>query len=383
MASCIRQLFSWKCFTLPLVHKAASEDYRTPPLEWEKLKVVIFASEQFKNYNGKGKLYFNWCDGSCTLLRAQPLSGQRNITLLTRKSGHRYLKSYHPFAKGREKTAYLDYDLEKKEDIVRTVQTARDDSFSCESPTLKQLKDSPYVVRCYEQKTNRDKQIFRFHYCAERTLSDCINAGLRKQSALLIFHDVLLALTQLHEIGVVHLDLHMCNIFVERDRGILADFGASRKLSDLNDPKSFKQIIFESNWNANGVLFAPELLDHMRYTQYRGERPQPLTGLVDIWSLGVLMASCIYDFEMERGKTLTYYEQFPCFLRVFYPIACRKKTPRKMEEAEIKAHVLEYCREHPEPEPGTIDHLLFRMTHYDFYRRPTPTEAVELLEQFL
>jgi len=102
-----------------------------------------------------------------------------------------------------------------------------------------------------------------------------------------IFHQICLAVTHLHESGIIHRDLKALNVMLTRGNTVpkLADLGVSRQVSE--DTMMLK------TFYGTPLYLSPELVDNSNYNEK-----------TDIWSLGVLL----YEFAALRcpfrSKTL-------------------------------------------------------------------------------
>lgn len=113
-------------------------------------------------------------------------------------------------------------------------------------------------------------------------------------------------LSSIHKLKYAHRDLVPENILIDYDDSNfkLCDFGsASNKIIDSFNNSTRKEIIFFQNRNHNQHYQAPELLD--LYSN------NPITEKVDVWSLGLILYSLMFDFlpfsndiKFITGKTL-------------------------------------------------------------------------------
>ena len=149
-------------------------------------------------------------------------------------------------------------------------------------------------------------------YCQNGTLEDKLkklNTERNSFSETQIWNIITkigIGLSHIHKLKYAHRDLVPENILIDYDdtNFKLCDFGsASNQIIDNFSNSTRNEIIFFQNRNHNQHYQAPEMLD--LYSNY------PITEKVDIWSLGLILYSLMFDFlpfsndiKFITGKTL-------------------------------------------------------------------------------
>lgn len=117
--------------------------------------------------------------------------------------------------------------------------------------------------------------------------SRVINSGsLTEAEALPYFRELMLAVQYLHSIGVVHRDLKLENVLLERDHCKVCDFGLAHVYeADAEKPHQFKLTLLKEVCGSKSYC-APEVL------QGRGYDGFP----TDVWSCGICLFAMLAGF---------------------------------------------------------------------------------------
>eukprot|EP00045_Choanoeca_perplexa_P016942 m.235647 g.235647 ORF g.235647 m.235647 type:complete len:481 (+) comp17407_c0_seq2:186-1628(+) len=100
-----------------------------------------------------------------------------------------------------------------------------------------------------------------------------------EQALWVVARELLKALAELHDLGVVHMDVKPANVLLDRTYGLaLCDYGISVQLS-LEKPTQ----------DGDGLYLAPEVLT----------KDYPVTYAVDIFSLGVTLLECSTKYHID------------------------------------------------------------------------------------
>jgi len=127
--------------------------------------------------------------------------------------------------------------------------------------------------------------------CENQSLMDLIKRRKRLSEPEVRYFmlQVITAVQFMHESNIIHRDLKLGNIFINRDLSLkIGDFGLAAKLIDEDDRK--KSFCGTPNY------IAPELL----YDKHNGYSYQ-----VDVWALGIIMYSLLFGappFQIKGGK---------------------------------------------------------------------------------
>ncbi|KAJ3293624.1 serine/threonine-protein kinase KIN2 [Borealophlyctis nickersoniae] len=135
------------------------------------------------------------------------------------------------------------------------------------------LLDHPHIVRLHEVVMSRDYYYMFFELVNGGQMLDYIisHGKLREKSARKFIRQIVSAIDYCHQNSIVHRDLKIENILIDKTGGIkMIDFG----LSNLYSPKSHLSTFCGSLYFA-----APELLNAKAYIG-----PE-----IDVWSLGIIL----------------------------------------------------------------------------------------------
>ncbi|KAL4226645.1 NUAK SNF1-like kinase 1 [Mactra antiquata] len=159
----------------------------------------------------------------------------------------------------------------------------------------------PHIIKVNEVFENKDKIILVMECADGGELYDYINNNnLTEKDARRIFRQIVSAIQYCHRLGIVHRDLKLENILLDRDNNAkIADFGLSNYYNYSDKLKTF----------CGSPLYAsPEIVSGQPY--YGPE--------VDCWSLGVVLYTLVYgtmpfdgsNFKRLRTQITTgdYYE---------------------------------------------------------------------------
>jgi len=136
----------------------------------------------------------------------------------------------------------------------------------------------PNIIRIYEVFENQEKIVIIMEYAPGGELYDYISKKrhLEEDEARNIFGQIVSAVYYCHEQGIVHRDLKLENILLDKNNKIkIADFGLANRYDISSKLKTF----------CGSPLYAsPEIVNGTPYTG-----PE-----VDSWSLGVLLYALVY-----------------------------------------------------------------------------------------
>lgn len=176
--------------------------------------------------------------------------------------------------------------------------------------------DHEKVVKFIDYFEDSENVYIILELCPNQTLNEFIkrrpNKRLSEAEAMFYIYDLIVGLKYLHRRRVIHRDLKLGNLFLDRDMGIkVADFGLAAQLE--HDGEKKRTICGTPNY------IAPEILEGKHGHSYE----------VDVWSLGVILYTMIFGrppFETSDVKT-TYrrirYNQYS------FPDTVRASEPAK------------------------------------------------------
>ncbi|ORY87560.1 kinase-like domain-containing protein, partial [Protomyces lactucae-debilis] len=159
----------------------------------------------------------------------------------------------------------------------------------------------PHVVQLYEVIVTEERVWLVLEHCGGGELYEYLlkRRQLTERETKKIFAQICGAVAYIHSRGIVHRDLKLENIFLDRKNNVkLGDFGFTRE----NDKG------FMKTWCGSTAYSAPEIL---RCSKYQGEP-------VDIWSLGIILFALLsgqlpYDEEDELATKRMILESQPVF----------------------------------------------------------------------
>uniref|UniRef100_A0A8C4QGF8 Mitogen-activated protein kinase kinase kinase 4 n=1 Tax=Eptatretus burgeri TaxID=7764 RepID=A0A8C4QGF8_EPTBU len=159
----------------------------------------------------------------------------------------------------------------------------------------------PNLVRYYGVELHREEMYIFMEYCDEGTLEEVARLGLQEPVIRLYTKQLALAVSILHENGIVHRDIKGANIFLTSSGHVkLGDFGCSVKLKNISQtmPGEVNSTL------GTAAYMAPEVI-----TRARGEGHGRAA---DIWSLGCVLV------EIATGKRpwCEYEHNFQIMYRV-------------------------------------------------------------------
>ncbi|MEE8490539.1 MAG: serine/threonine-protein kinase [Acidimicrobiia bacterium] len=133
----------------------------------------------------------------------------------------------------------------------------------------------PNVVPVHQAGEMGESFYYIMDYVEGETLEECLERGpLPMQRVVQIGNDLLAALQEIHEHGVVHRDVKPSNVFLAGERVLLGDFGIAKRIETSSPP------LTESGGFRIGTpgYMAPEQVD--------GAEVTPVT---DIYALGMVL----------------------------------------------------------------------------------------------
>ncbi len=139
-------------------------------------------------------------------------------------------------------------------------------------------------------------------YCDEGTIAEVAKAGLPEEMVRRYAQEITVAISVLHEHGIVHRDIKGANVFLSSDGHVkLGDFGAAIKLQNS------KTMLGElTTFTGTAAYMAPEVITQT------GKGKKGYGRAADIWSLGCVV------IEMATGKRPwhEYDHEFPIIFKV-------------------------------------------------------------------
>uniref|UniRef100_A0A9J8DMZ9 non-specific serine/threonine protein kinase n=1 Tax=Cyprinus carpio carpio TaxID=630221 RepID=A0A9J8DMZ9_CYPCA len=151
----------------------------------------------------------------------------------------------------------------------------------------------PHIIRLYEVFESRERIVMVMEYASGGELYDYIQdkQRLSEEEARHFFRQITSAVQYCHKNGVVHRDLKLENILLDKDLNVkLADFGLSNRYMRGQCLETF----------CGSPLYAsPEIINGLPY-----HGPE-----VDCWSLGVLLYALVYGSMPFDGTTYSILKE--------------------------------------------------------------------------
>lgn len=149
------------------------------------------------------------------------------------------------------------------------------------------------VVKFYEHFEDAEHVYIMLEVCPNRTLNEFMRRRppkrLMEPEAMFYVYDLILALQYLHRRRVIHRDLKLGNLFLDKNMRLkVGDFGLAAQLEFVGDKR--RTICGTPNY------IAPEILEGKHGHSFE----------VDIWSLGVIIYTMVFGrppFETSDVKT--------------------------------------------------------------------------------
>jgi serine/threonine protein kinase len=170
------------------------------------------------------------------------------------------------------KVMYKDMVVEKR--LINVVMS--------ETTLLRRLH-YPFIIELHESFQNSSELFFILDYHSGGSLQMHIErwGGVGEEMGRFYAGEICLALMYLHGQGVMHRDLKLSNILLDRHgHAILTDFGTA------------KQQITARTFCGTPLCMAPEVINHQAYTQ-----------AVDWWSYGVILFQMVHGKDPYHGPT--------------------------------------------------------------------------------
>lgn len=178
----------------------------------------------------------------------------------------------------------------------------------------------------------------------------------------------------LHDRGIIHRDLKLPNMLIAKDgSGYVSDLGTVvRREGDVN-----KKIAIGS------PLFMPPEVGIITYLKEESDAWQAIDTSADIWSLGVILWELASGKESQEHPAIQLTSKHAPdndITRGTALLAAVKHDEIKSEKDKKAAEEVKkiYEEGYPEPEPGTLEHLVWRCT------RPNPADrpAIQEVREF-
>jgi serine/threonine protein kinase len=161
-------------------------------------------------------------------------------------------------------------------DIIREINTMK-------------LLDHPHIIKLLQVTTGSGGIEIAMQH-GGKTLSECMFMMLdfhREEMAPTIFHQILLAVSYIHSLGIIHRDIKPENILMEDGIARLCDFSIAKKIIPSRE-RAHTYKIGTSNYRA------PELF---------GEKPKDYGIKIDIWALGCTFYEFLTKKILFKGST--------------------------------------------------------------------------------
>lgn len=245
---------------------------------------------------------------------------------------------------------------------------AASDRFASEARILSMLSH-PNIVKLYESNLNGDIHYFAMEYIEGINLKKHIlsKGALDTEEILFFSRQILSALEEVHNKGVVHSDIKPQNIVVLADGSIrLMDFG----ISTQDTPR----ILFDPNTNYEndptfGGIFRDDPTDDeeseslavgtVHYVSPEQAEGKPLDALSDLYSFGVML------YEMTTG-ILPFFGE----------------SPQKIATMHVRLQPIPPTYLNPDIPAGLEAIILRAMEKLPFARYPSATAMLEAIDRF-
>lgn len=247
----------------------------------------------------------------------------------------------------------------------------------------------------------------------------------RKVRTLGLMVDYLEQIDALHKTGRLHGDLHGGNLYVHKGKGVLIDYGNAYPFNFLNEGQNLCHALDKRGicWTANRFyIFSPEVLKGYFYQKMdrRGEAPPLVSGKSEVWSFFLAMSSRMYGLSNRRLQQQNFNGLPPLFRYYFegkqdcFVKRLRENKPDKwvwhphevlenldgfypdfQRYEELKPELgdtsyVDWVMSHVDPEQRngempslkgvSMDHVFWLAMHPDPERRPTASQAAELVQ---
>lgn len=164
------------------------------------------------------------------------------------------------------------------------------ENYENEVKVMKAIKKNPHKnLVCLKEVFEDDDDLFLVEElvsCGDLLAYITKNkATMKEEDAKRMFFSVLLAVEQLHRLGIAHRDIKLENVMLTEKEEV--------KMVDFNLSSFFTKDVLLTKYCGSVFYCAPEIL---RRTPYNGEK-------VDIWSLGVLLYVLLFfkfPFDISR-----------------------------------------------------------------------------------
>lgn len=145
----------------------------------------------------------------------------------------------------------------------------------------------PNICTIYEINAESESPFIAMEYIEGETVAQMIARRRRSvRQSLDIMIEVVSALAEAHDAGIIHRDIKPANIIInKRGHTKILDFGLAKETAE-NDPGHVKQML-----TREGVVLGTAV--YMSPEQARG---QEIDGRTDVWSIGV----CLYEMLTRR-----------------------------------------------------------------------------------
>lgn len=128
-------------------------------------------------------------------------------------------------------------------DLTRVVEPKLTKRFIQEANLIAEL-NSPFVVKIYDHGLTDEYGYIAMEFFSRGDLKQRAELGLNHEIAVIYATHIAYGLEQIHSINVVHRDLKPANLMFRGDDSlVLADFGISKKIGEVNDITTMGQIL--------------------------------------------------------------------------------------------------------------------------------------------